>query len=66
MFGLFKNPNCPRCGTEVVETGYSAPYPAYRCLRCSRENAQLQREDDRAAKLEKRIKQLEEKLIAEK
>lgn len=25
---------CPQCGSELEATGYSAPYPPYRCNNC--------------------------------
>jgi tRNA(Ile2) C34 agmatinyltransferase TiaS len=49
MFGLFSNPNCPKCGRETEETGYAAPYPQYRCRSCitrNKENKNLQMQID--------------------
>lgn len=33
--GLF-TPKCPICSQPLQATGYSAPYPQYRCLACIR------------------------------
>ena len=32
--GLFGTPKCPQCGGKTVATGYSLPYPQYRCNFC--------------------------------
>ena len=29
-------PKCPVCSGSLQATGYSAPYPSYRCLACIR------------------------------
>lgn len=29
-------PKCPICSQPLQSTGYSAPYPQYRCLACIR------------------------------
>lgn len=29
-------PKCPVCSGPLQATGYSAPYPAYRCIACIR------------------------------
>lgn len=59
--GLFSNPRCPRCGGKTVETGYSAPFPAFRCNRCVRENTQRRKDQKRINELEERLKKLESK-----
>lgn len=57
--GLFSNPKCPKCGNKTVETGYSFPYPAYRCSYCVREDAEQQEDNDELEGLKKRITALE-------
>lgn len=52
--GLFSNPKCPYCGEVVTATGYSFPYPAYRCENCIERNKQR----ERIKELEKEIEKL--------
>lgn len=47
---------CPQCGGPVEATGYSAPYPAYRCKSCIASAArelELAALRERVARLEK-------------
>jgi tRNA(Ile2) C34 agmatinyltransferase TiaS len=55
--GLFGKPKCPRCGGNLEYTGYSWPYPEWRCPACINRNKEKKRISD----LEKRIKELEKK-----
>lgn len=34
----FFTKKCPYCNGSLVETGYSFPYPQYRCNNCVRNN----------------------------
>ena len=64
MFGLFndKNPECPQCGRETTYTGACAPYAAYRCDYCIRENEKEKTEKARRKIMEDRITNLEARL----
>jgi tRNA(Ile2) C34 agmatinyltransferase TiaS len=53
--GLFSTPKCPHCGGKLQYTGYSWPYPEYRCPACIDRNKQARK----VKELEKRIKELE-------
>jgi tRNA(Ile2) C34 agmatinyltransferase TiaS len=57
--GLFGPPKCPHCGGPLKETGYSSPYPAWKCPRCIRTNTEKRKMDDRIKELEKRLSQME-------
>lgn len=46
---------CPRCGSKLEATGYSAPYPSYRCRSCIKSNA----DKKKIKELEARLAQLE-------
>lgn len=50
--GLFSKPKCPHCGGPITETGYSFPFPAYRCRNCIKRNSELKELSDRIKKLE--------------
>lgn len=50
------SPKCPSCDGPLEETGYSAPYPSWRCRRCIKENKQaseIKEMSERIAQLEK-------------
>jgi tRNA(Ile2) C34 agmatinyltransferase TiaS len=49
--GLFSKPKCPRCGGPITATGYSFPFPQYRCRNCIAKNQQ----DKRIKELEKQV-----------
>lgn len=55
--GFFSNPKCSQCGREVVETGYSFPYPQYRCNFCMRDNHEKRELEKRITALEKTIEE---------
>ena len=50
--GIFSKPKRPQCGQPVTETGYSFPFPQYRCEFC------IKRATEKA-ELEERISRLE-------
>ena len=54
--GLFSKPKCPHCGGKLTETGYSYPYPAYRCRACYKRNAEKMETDNRIKALEEALK----------
>lgn len=52
--GLFKK-YCPQCGGILERTGYSFPFPQWRCNNCIKRNKEMKL-------LERRIDELEKKL----
>ena len=54
---LFRKPKCPYCGGKLAPTGYSFPYPQWRCLSCITANTKARKIKD----LEERIKELEKR-----
>ena len=58
--GWFSNPNCPQCGRETVETGYSFPYPQLRCNYCVKVSKTERKSKETIADLEARLSKLEE------
>ena len=56
--GLFSLPNCPKCGRETTETGWSFPYPALICKPCVKKAREKREELSRIEALEKEVKEL--------
>ena len=58
IMGLFSKPKCPYCGGPVVPTGYSLPFPGWRCNNCYQKNAQKKEMKE----MKDKIKELEDKI----
>lgn len=50
--GLFSKSKCPHCKQPLTETGYSFPYPKWRCKNCIKRNKEKKEMEDRITKLE--------------
>lgn len=55
---LFGNPRCPQCGRRTAPTGYSFPYPQWRCVPCLKQSNQQKSIDE----LKKEITELKDHL----
>lgn len=62
IMGIFSNPKCPRCGCKTVETGYSFPYPQFRCNNCVSNSEKAKAESRRIQDLEYRLAMLEKNI----
>ncbi len=58
--GLFSLPKCPHCGGKITPTGYSFPYPQYRCKNCIKINTEKQALENRIKSLEESINKLKD------
>lgn len=54
--GLFSNPKCPQCGLPVTPTGYSFPFPQWRCKNCIKKDEEKNELEERIRRLENIIK----------
>lgn len=53
--GWFSNPKCPYCGGDLTRTGYSFPYPQWRCRSCIRKNSEKKALKDEIEDLKNRL-----------
>jgi tRNA(Ile2) C34 agmatinyltransferase TiaS len=59
--GWFSKPKCPYCGGALAPTGYSLPFPGWRCNNCYKRNTEKKAQNERIAKLEQEISKLKNK-----
>jgi tRNA(Ile2) C34 agmatinyltransferase TiaS len=50
--GLFSKPKCPDCSGQLTQTGYSFPFPQWRCKRCIKRNKEKKAFEERINRLE--------------
>jgi tRNA(Ile2) C34 agmatinyltransferase TiaS len=59
--GLFSNPKCPVCGIRTVPTGYSFPFPQWRCNNCYSRNKKQKEYDLKLQSMQAQIDELKNK-----